>query len=236
MFNLKSLFCLVLLLFLLHNAAAQKWEFGLAGGLAWSRMSADSLYTGIMLGGNAGISVQYNLKDKSSLRTEPAYLSRNSRYKNWPAHYGDVWFEYIVVPVLYQYEVYPGIRLAAGPELNIPVGISENHRGRYHNYFYETETSRAVFLSLAAGVDVELRKRIIFHTRYEKSLHGHSFQTAVIGLRFIIDKDLFGFAKRKPKGVSTPRYHHEYDPEEENIKQDEENRWKIRIHGFEKDD
>jgi len=122
----KYFFSLILLLALLTNASAQRFQGGILGGLLSSQVDGDMAAGYNKVGIQAGVFVRYQLYDKIAMQTEMRFIMKGAleNRANVDGYYYQSKLNYVEMP--FTFMVKKGkFQFEAGPALGILISSKE---------------------------------------------------------------------------------------------------------------
>lgn len=157
----------------------QRFRGGIVAGGNFSQVDGDRDAGVHKVGLNGGLSSYVALSPGLDLNLELLYAQKGSRYgREWSSPAGpylmvyQMKLNYIEIPLLLHYEVYPDWILGAGASYNRLLGSEERYRGLYGWFTFDSEKFpfKKDEWEYVVSLSYRLGKRMLVNLRYQYSI------------------------------------------------------------------
>ena len=151
------------------------WSFGIKAGLGVSSLDKDnSVGNGDLsrIGFNGGFFTTYDMSERSTLRIELQYAAMGSKPQNLRANY-------LLLPVLYQFNIADHFAIHAGPEVGVKIWEFQDN---FYNFDYLGVAGFTIDLGQRFGLQAQYHwgfRNVIDEDRPALNAHPDSWNKAV---------------------------------------------------------
>ena len=155
-------------------------RFGITGGLSIANtISSYNVYysTATILGANAGVTAEFPIAYGFSFEPEVLFSQKGYQAITTDGIPITQRNDYIDIPLLAKFHLFPGFSFLIGPQINIPISSNTSYNNGYNapSGSYYSNYSYKSYIAGAFGLSIDLNRYVDLHARYLIDLSSNSY-------------------------------------------------------------
>jgi len=172
----KKLLKTIFLIGAIYNVQSQV-NFGITGGLNYTNNinheeSKNNRNTDYIFGLNIGGYVKKSINDKWNFKPEFLYYEKGYKVKSSVGDTAEFKFNYISVPILFEYNIIEKTHIEIGPELSYLLNTENSYEYEFENQTFRISEiwDKRFDLGISIGANYKLTEKFYLNIRYNQGL------------------------------------------------------------------